>query len=252
VALVSARFATPEFIQRAAENVVQLPVHLDGKLTPVTSGTLTVTDEGGNTIVDAQSVSITSQIATYTLSAGVLPDTLPLSTDWLEEWKLTVEGTEHTFRREAYLVLRKLYPVLTEPDLLRRHNSLDRLRPANLANYGTYLQEAWDEIQIRLLEGGRRPQLIMSPWSLRQVHIDKTLEIIYRDFMTLAGDGNYAKLAEFYGEQFEANWNKLVLTYDYDEEGSPGDAEEGVAVEPVTYLTAGPSGLSTYVPGDLY
>jgi len=142
--------------------------------------------------------------------------------------------------------------VLTEPDLLRRHNSLDRLRPANLANYGTYLQEAWDEIQIRLLEGGRRPQLIMSPWSLRQVHIDKTLEIIYRDFMTLAGDGNYAKLAEFYGEQFEANWNKLVLTYDYDEEGSPGDAEEGVAVEPVTYLTAGPSGLSTYVPGDLY
>ena len=58
------------------------------------------------------------------------------------------------------------------------------------------IDEAWRQILGRLIAKGRMPYLILDPWSLREIHLETTLGLIFRDFASSMGEGRYLELAE--------------------------------------------------------
>ena len=239
----STRFATPDWIQREVAQTIELAVYRDGSLVAPSAGTVSVFDAAGDAIVDEETVTVTASIATWAITAVTLPDTLSLSDRWQERWTLTLAGQAYTFWRDAALVRRRLYPVLTDLDLTRKHSELRAWMAEDSSSLQNYIDDAWDDIVLRLMEDARWPFLIMSAWSLRGVHKNLALAGTFLDYSSSAAgtDGKYSKLAAHYEEQYEAGWARLRFTYDLNNDDEISSAEQGVSGEPV---------LMTNVPGN--
>ena len=225
--LYTARVA-PEYSERGRTQTIKCQTNRDGALAAPTSGTVSVCDESGAAVVDAVAVTILGSVAQYSLLASVTTGG-DLGLGWRVEWALTMpDSVVHSFRVEGALVRRRLYPVVTDVDLKRRHSDLDDIRPASLTSYQDYLDEAWQDITDRLVQMGVLPFLVMSPGSFRSAHLSHTLQLIFLDFGSSAGDGRYLELAGIYEAKFKDSWSALSkVVYDVDHDGeADGDADE--------------------------
>jgi len=217
--LYSARFLTPEWLERGRDNLAKCRVYRDGALAAPSSGTVSVFNASNLEVVAAASVTISGSVAQYTITSGVLGAEL-LGAGWLFEWNLTMpDGVAHIFRTDGGLVRRRLYPVVTDADLTRRHTDLASLRPSGLTSYQDYIDEAWAEIENRLIGEGNRPYLVVNPHAFREVHLFKTLELIFTDFHMSAGDGKWLELANQYGKVYGIGWHRVAMSYDTDDDG---------------------------------
>ena len=62
---------------------------------------------------------------------------------------------------------------------------------------------------------GRRPYLIIQPSALRDCHLALSLQIIFTDYQTSAGDGGrWQALSEHYQRMYTDAWNQLRFSYD--------------------------------------
>jgi hypothetical protein len=239
----TARIPFPDFLERGRAQLVTLEVYRDGALDAPVSGTFTLTDAAGVAQVDAQAVTISASRAQYSIAALTLPSSLPLGEGWQEEWALVFsDGVERIFRRSASLVLRSIHPVITDADLLACYSDLDDLRPSDQTSYQTSIDEAWRQIIGRLVGRGRRPYLILDPWSLREIHLETTLSIIFRDFASSIGEGRYLDLAESHKKTAASAWRQLTFQYDSDHDGKADGRGRRTAAEPVIYLSNAPRG----------
>lgn len=230
----------PIFIERAKTQTIDAPLYEDGALVAPSSGTVSILDESGNAIVEDAAVTVTGDIATYQITSATVPATLTLSDSWQVVWSLVVSSVTYEFQQDAHLVRRNLYPVITDATLQTgRHSDLSSLYPSGVTTWQEYREAAFTEIQQRLLSQGKRPYLVLSPWSLAPAHIALSLAYIFRDLSTMVQtDGRYHRLAEDYQDQYEKLWGELEFVYDYDEDGQKsGDSEESAAAESVVYLT---------------
>jgi len=236
------RYSTPDWIQRGVAQVIELPIYRDGSLVAPTSGTVSLIDHNGEAVVDEQAVTITANIVTYNIAAITIPDTMTVSDRWQEIWTLLVNGISYTFQREAALVIRRLYPVVTDLDLTRLHSEMRQWLSDDQTSLQGYIDAAWDDILLRLQEDGRWPYLVMSPSSLRGAHLALSLSNCFLDYSSSAAgpDGKYAKLAEHYAEKFEKAWDRLKFSYDFSNNGGIDPSEKSVSGSPV---------LMTTVPG---
>lgn len=245
----TARFTSPEFIERAKAVRLQCEVQRSNAIVVPASGTVTLRDAGNVAIVDAAAVTVgTDGVAYYDLAAATIPDTMATSQAWVLEWTLTFsDGQVQTFRRDAHLCLRRLYPVVTVGDILRRHRDLHDLvnNGVDLQSYG---DDAWDSIIFRFLGEGRQPQKVMTPWSFAEAHKALWLHRVFLDATLNGGDGDkYGILAEFYSKTYEAAMLALRTTYDRDEDNLPPSAsEQGESAQPPLMLSAGPVGRNRY------
>jgi len=236
----SARIPFPDFLERARTQLVKLEVYRDGALAAPSSGTVSIYDESDTAIVDAAAVTVVSSVAQYSLSAATIPATTPVGEGWRIEWALVMpDGITHTFRRSAALVLRALYPVVTDVDLTAMYTDLADLRPTALSSFQGYIDEAWRQILGRLIGKGRMPYLILDPWSLREIHLETSLALIFRDFASSMGEGRYLELAESHKKEAAFAWNGLTFQYDEDHDGK-ADTQRRKGAEPVVYLSNAP------------
>lgn len=231
----SHRHALPDFIVRGRTQIIESPIYNGSTLTAPSSGTVTVYKGDGTKLVDAQSVTITASIATYTLTAGVLPTTLSLEDNWLIVWDLTIASEEHTFQRAAALVRRELHPAVTPADLSAIHQDASSLLAAG-QTLADFLDQAWDMIQRRLLAVGRRPYLILSDFALFDCHRHLAAYLLFNDAASSVGDGKWADMAEHHLSRYEQEWARLKLTYDTDEDGLVSEDEQGIAGPSAVYL----------------
>ena len=229
----TARFEIPDLIERGRDNLLKCWTYHNGTLSEPSSGTVSIYDASNTAIVSAAAVTIAGappKTAQYNLTAATLSG-LSLEEGWRVEWALTMaDGVVHTFRNDAALVRARLYPVVTDADLFRRHPDFDPADAASVAvagiNYQEYIDEAWIEIQQQLIARGNRPNLVMSPSSLRFVHLYAVLELVCRHFSSTAGDGSrWAELAEVYGQKTAAAWAGLNFLYDTDDDGQADDPQ---------------------------
>jgi hypothetical protein len=213
--LYTARFRISEEIERGRQQVLTCPVYRAGALVAPLSGTVTIYKADGTAVVSAAHVVITGNVATYTIMAATTTS-LALESGWLLEWSLAMTASVTlTFRNDGALVRRSLFPVVTDADLLRRHSDLNALLAAGTTSYQDYLDEAWATICTRLAAQGRRPYLVIQPSALRDVHIALTLQLIFTDFQTSAGDGGrWQALAEHYQRMYTDAWAQLRFSYD--------------------------------------
>lgn len=214
--LYTARLIGVEALEAGRTQVLTCPVYRNGALVAPSSGTFTLYDASNVAVVTAGSVTITGSIATYSVTSSLIPATMVYGNGWRLEWALLMpDSVTHTFRRDGALVRRRLYPVVTDADLLRLHSDLGNVRPSGASSYQDYLDEAWAQLDSRLQQNARRPWLIMEPSALRNVHLFSTLAIIFRDFMTGSGEGGrWEMLASHYESRFQAEWDALTFVYD--------------------------------------
>ena len=233
--IYSHRHGLPDFIVRGRANLVECPVYSGSTLTAPSSGTVDVFKGDGTKLVDGQAVTVTADIATYSLAAELLPSTLNLEDNWLIVWSLTLAGSTHTFQRPAALVRRELHPVVTPADVSAIHQDASSLLASGqtLANF---IDEAWDVLQRRLLAAGRRPYLIISDFALFDVHRHLAAYLLFNDAASSVGDGNWSEMAEHHIDRYEQEWARLSLSYDMDEDGVVAIDEQGIAGPSAVYL----------------
>lgn len=221
---VTARLPLADDIVQGRDTTLRCPLYRDGELVPVVGGAVTITDASGLGVVDAAPVVVASGVATYAV-AGALTADRPRGDGWLVAWVLQLEdGRVETPRNPAALVLSPLYPVITDEDLIRRLPALDPARGSRVtsaAHHQDALDEAWIEIQQRLIGLGNRPNLIMQPAALRPAHIALTLALVLEGLSLRAQDA-YADRAAAYREQYRAAWDSLSFRYDVGDTGRPG------------------------------
>ena len=229
------RHALPRAIERGVANTLTADVYDEaGAQQTATAGTLTLY-AGSKLILDGVAVTSAGAPTSHTLAAGSTADE-GLSDSWLEVWALTIGGTVYTFRRDAYLVRHVLYPTITDTDLIELHSDLAALRDSDQSSYQVQREAAWTRVQHRLIAAGRRPELVLSSWALREYHRALTLEILFTDFASSTGDGRYRDLAEHYRDAAEVEWSRLPLRYDADEGGTEDTGDRATA-QPVTFLS---------------
>lgn len=218
----TARFETPDRIERGTDWTVACPVFLDAALvTPGASSTVEVFNES-DVLVASGVVTVVADVAEFTILGSLTADE-QLGEQWRIEWALEVSiGITRKFRNTASLVLRGLYPVIADLDLFRRSSALD---PANSdrvitdrTSYQDVREEAWVWLDGMLVKKGRRPQLIMSSTDLREVHINKVLEMVYRD-LSQRNEDAYLSTANTYQTLALQAFNALAFIYDADEDG---------------------------------
>jgi len=236
-----ARFKTPDFLQRNEDQTIECPVYFDGNLVAPSVGIVSVFDESKNAIVDEQAITVSSSISTYTIGAAILPTTLALSELWTIKWVLTYGSIDYTFVRSAALVRTKLYPVVSDEDLKDIHIELDQFVEDSKTSYQSYIEAAFIDVELRLLENGKRPYLVINPSSLYGLQKARALMYAFRDFWSSAGtaSGKYKELSEVYAKEYELAWDRLGLTYDYDQNGFPDSGETGQAGSPVIMTSLG-------------
>jgi hypothetical protein len=230
-----ARYASQE-IERDRPTDLRIKVYEDGSLSAPSEGTVSVYNASNTAVVDGAAVTVSGSIATYEVLAATVTDEA-YGAGWRVEWSLTMADTfVHVFREDASLVRVKIHPTVTDADLLRLHPDLNSYLPTGTNSWQSQILEAWRSITDRLEGMGRRPYLIMSPASLRPVHMAATLEIICR---LCAGSGSadnrWHVQADRYRFEREEAWGRLVFNYDEQDDGQ-GDHTRRQAARPQLWL----------------
>lgn len=220
--LYTARFELPELIERARAQVLQCRVYRSGALVAPSSGTVTIYKADNSKLVDAAAVTVSGSIATYTIAAATIPASLAVEEGWIIEWALTMpDSVVHTFREDAALVRRRLYPVVTDADLFLRWKALDPSSSTVITSQSTYqdqLDAAWLDIQRRLIRQGNRPNLVLEPSALYETHLLLAGTMIYEDLASRLNEA-YLAIADRLRRQYEAAYHGIQFRYDRDDDG---------------------------------
>jgi hypothetical protein len=211
----AARFRSTETIERGRQQALTCPTQRAGATATPTSGTITIYRPDQTVLVTSAVTIPGGGIATYSLAAAATTAE-QLGEGWLVEWALVMPDTvTHTFRNDAALCRRTLYPVISDADLTMRHSDLPNLLASGTTSYQSYLDESFATLCNRLISQGRRPFLVIQPSALREAHVALTLHMIFLDFSTSAGDsGRWQALADHYLRAYTEAWNQLRFTYD--------------------------------------
>ena len=229
----------PELLEREKANTTTLPIYRDGVLAVPTEVRYTLYKPDQTKLVDNASASFPGNIPTYVHPASQLGSELLLGEGYLQEWKITIVGDEFIFRRMCSLVLRRIYPVVSDGDLTATYSQLADIRPSNLSSYQTYIDEAWYTMVQRMrTEGGGLEYLVMSAESFRAAHQNLALYYIFRDFHSSLGqsNGRYLDLANEHYAQYKDEWKRINFIYDHNHDGQSANPEDRVAKQPVIYL----------------
>ena len=240
----TARFELPDLIERGRTQTLTCRTYRNGAAaTPTIAGSrVSIYDASNAAIVNLSAIILSGGFAAYSLASTVTTQ-LALEMGWRIEWDLVMPDTlSHVFRSEAALVRRRLYPAITDVDIARRVSALDTARAdviTGAENHQEKIDEAWIDLQWRLLNRGNRPNLVMSPAALREPHLYLTLALIFSD-LAARGDADYAHQADQYRHAFESAWSRVTFEYDADDDGQ-ADSNRRRAASPVTWLCGGRS-----------
>lgn len=226
--LYSARFDTPDLLQRGRTEVLECRVYRAGALVaPTEAGsTVTIYDGDNDAVVSAAAVTVTGDVATYSLS-GATTAALEYSKFWRVVWALIMpDGVTHTFEQRAALVRRVPHPVVTEASLYARVRALDPSSSAPISTRTSYedtIDEAWKALVNRLIESDLRIEGILDPSSLRETHLCLVLAMVFEDLA--ARNPAYQTTADSYRKQYETAWSRLSPQIDDDDDGQSDGAK---------------------------
>lgn len=237
----------PELLERGKSQLSELPIYRNGALVAPTNVTYTLLAPDGKKLIDDATATYPGNIPQYTHATNLLDDQ-QLGEGYIQEWNVTIGGRVYTFRRMCAVVLRRLYPVVSDADLTSTFSQLEDLRPSSLSSYQTYIDEAWyTMIQRMRNEGGGLEYLVMSPEAFRSAHQNLALYYIFRDFHSSLGqsNGRFLDLSTEMYNQYKSEWKQINFVYDHSHKGSSDSPNTRVAKQPVIYLS-NPGRLGNY------
>jgi hypothetical protein len=138
----------------------------------------------------------------------------------------------------GYLCRHAYHPTLTDADLIRLHPDLASQRPPGLTTYGGFLDEAEGWVQRKLLQKGRRPELIFDAWALRDAHLYYSLSLIFRAFASSLGRGRYAEEATRYEAMAMEELRSMKFRYDTAQTGTVDTPQQESQNTPILLTSA--------------
>ena len=183
----AARIRTVEVLERNKNQITSLSIYRDNALVVPSSAIYTFTNANGEKIVDEESASVAVDgVISYTHTSSQLSTDQALGEGYIQEWSATIDSVVHTFRRMASLVLRRLYAVVSDIDLIAVYTDLEELRPSSITSYQKYI-DAWYQIIRKIRQRGSFEYLVLSSESLYEAHRHLALYLIFRDFHSSPG-----------------------------------------------------------------
>ena len=219
--IYAARFAGPETLVKGRTNLCTCPLYRSGAVVaPTQAGsTLTILKPDGTSLVDAQPVTVSSSVATYSVSSAVLADE-PYREGYGVEWSLVVAGTTHRFRRSGLVCRSQLYQVITDLDLTDRYTDITDCLPSGVTTFQAKIDAAWADLCDLLRRQGSLPERILSAEDLRQVHLYMTLAMVFEDaLVTEAAQSRWGRLYDVNRQRGIDAFNGLEVVYDRAETG---------------------------------
>ena len=217
----------PHFIEIGRDTIVSLPLYDGATLAAPSAGGCTLEDNSGATVATGV-VVVSGSVSTYTVLAASTTSLEP-SDAYSVTW--TLDGV--VYRNAAYIVRTTLINVVSTKALTDRLPLLNGGSGSltSQTDWSGVIAEAWIEVQLRLIELGRRPSLVLQPTALRQVTLFKALELAFEDLGTRAqDDGELLLRAESYRERYQEAWADVSFDYDTDENGLQDDGETASAM----------------------
>lgn len=228
--LYTARFDTAELVQRGRSEHLSCRTYRAGQVAAVTQAgsTVAIYDGSGDSVVAATAVTVVDGVATYTLP-GATTAPLQLANNWRIAWALVMgDGATHLFENRMVLCRRTPSPVITEQSIYARVRALNPEDPACITKrteYSDVIDDAWYSLVNRLVEGGKRIELVTDPTTLREAHLTLTIARIYDDLAARINP-SHRDTADSFHAQYEAAWGRLVLPTDEgDNDGIPDQVE---------------------------
>lgn len=238
--LYSFAVTTPDYIQRERTQLLKMPAYYQGALATPASGTFTLKDPNGTAYVSAAAVTVTAQIATYSLLNTTIPASTILGDGWIEEWALVMpDGTTRTARRTAAIALRELFPTVSLSDARALQTNVgDVLQNAQDPTGQDKLAFAWGMLLRKVQAKGNKPYKILNHESLHEPLVYAWLWLINRDARASVGDGTFRELAQEYKDAFEMAWKDTQLVYDTEEDGLAEADQQTKTAETPTFLSS--------------
>lgn len=216
-------FSLPFLAERGATNVLACPLVRDGAVVEPTSGTITITDRNGAPLMATTAATLVTYHAgnggSDLLAMGAVwtpGASVPIQEGCRVAFALTLpDESEHTFINDLSVVLHRLYCPISDVDLWQAKPSLnpnDQGAISRQTSWQSAMDSAWLLIQSRLIEKGNRPNLILSPYSLREACIELTLANIFEDMATRLNDA-YLTQAQTHRDRFEKAFSRVSFKY---------------------------------------
>ena len=236
----SARVRVTELLERGKSQNTLLEVYRDGSQITPSSATYSILKPDGQYIVENGSTTILGDgTIQYSHSPAQLATSLTLGEGYVQEFNVTISGAVFTFRRMAAIVLKRLYPVISDADLEEVYTDLDSLRPSSITSYQQYIDSAWYTILRRLRTvGAGYEYLVTSPEAFAEAHRHLSLYLIFRDFHSSLGqsNGRYLELAQEHYKLYQDEFHVINFIYDEDHTGKPEDSDKRRSAQPTIYL----------------
>ena len=245
-------FRTPfqNVLQREVAQDVRLEVRRNGELVAPSSGTFSLFGVDRTAVIDAQPVVITDLVATYSITALELPDTLAFSQLYQERWSLVMpDGTTRTPRRETAVAPFLLYPVLAEADITEGEypDLVSQLGPS-FETLQPFMDEGWRRMLEWFFQHGRWPDMMLSTSAFRRPHREWTLFLIFKHlFRNVSGGNRWERLMNHHEAEKDAALGNLTSRLDRDQDGHPDDPSR-VSSSGVVHRNAGRRRLSSRNP----
>lgn len=211
---------------RGEDNTVQARWSRAGVAVVPTAGTIRVRRQSGDVVTGPSAFTVSSDgTASFVIPAASTQD-LALEPGWIIEW-LDVgfpDGSTRSFVADGALCRYVLPPMVSVQDLSRRISRLSathRSPMVSVMDLQVKVEEAHQEIEHRLWQQGRRPELVMSPTQFRRPSLLLCLSLVLADLALDSASDAFRLEAERYRQEFLEVWRQLVFTYDADEDGLP-------------------------------
>lgn len=224
-------------LERGKDNTVALSLYRDGAPVLPSVVTVSIYPPSGDALVEDAAATVGTVSSTYTLAAAATSG-LGLG----EHYRIVWVADGQVYDTLAALVRRVIYPTVTDVDVRRRWGYLDSGTRGSMTSKSTWqakIDDAWITILHRLLAGGRYPWRVLDPSAMREAHLLLTGAMIH-DELSARGNPVMQDRASQLRQMFEAEWLRLPLVYDHDDDGRPdGRAKTGASA--AVWLGGAPS-----------
>jgi hypothetical protein len=209
---------------------VRLEVYRNGVIVPVTQtgSSFTLIDPGGTSVIDAQPVVVDSDgIASYSVSALELPDTLTYSERYQERWILVLpDGTTRTIRRECAVAPFLVYLPVSDRDLMDgEYPDLISLLGTSGTTLQPFIDRAYRDVLEELWKKGRWPDLMLSNSAfvkpIRELALYRIFKFLFRSTGGGGGPTRWETLMTLHKTQSDAAMSDFRSRIDTDLDGLP-------------------------------
>lgn len=217
----SFRTSFPDVVVRERENVVQMSAHFGGVVvSPLSPGVFTLLDSSGN-VISTSTFTLVGDIATATIPAVDLPDTLDFSQRYQERWSLDMpDGSSRIIPREAALSRFQLSPPADAEQLLDEYPGLLTEFAGSVDSLQPFVDSAWGKIIRALWAVGTWPDIIVSESQLVDPLQQKAYYLIFKAlFRKTSGVARWKELMDEHKDNFGTAWGKMTFKVDRDHDG---------------------------------